>query len=184
METLFLSAVVVAIAEIGDKTQLLALILATRFRNAPAVILGILFATIANHGIAAWVGVTVAAWLGDEILRWVIGLSFLAMAAWILVPDEADETPDTPARFGPFLTTLVVFFLVEIGDKTQFATVGLAARFQDPILVTVGTTLGMLVADVPAVLLGDVAGKRIPLKLVRGLAAALFASLGVLALVA
>ncbi|CCG42320.1 TMEM165/GDT1 family protein [Magnetospirillum molischianum] len=183
MDALFVSAAIVAIAEIGDKTQLLALVLAARFRRPIPIILGILFATLANHGLAAWAGTAVAAWLGGEVMRWALGLSFLAMAGWILVPDKIDDdTPGIGERFGPFLATLVAFFLVEIGDKTQIATVALAARFDDLILVTLGTTLGMMAANVPAVLLGEAAATRLPLRLVHIVAAILFAIMGILAL--
>ncbi len=182
MEALFLSTGIVAIAEIGDKTQLLALVLAARFRKPLPIILGILVATLANHGLAAWVGTLVADWLGADTLRWVLGLSFLGMAVWILIPDKVDEETATVSRFGPFVTTLVSFFLLEIGDKTQIATIALAARFDDLLLVTLGTTLGMMIANVPAVLLGHVAATKIPMPLVHGLAALIFAVLGVLAL--
>ena len=182
LETLIVSAIAVAIAEIGDKTQLLALVLAARFRRPLPVILGILVATLANHGLAAWLGSFVAGWLGGDGLRWIIGLSFIAMAVWIMVPDKPDDGPKLMGRCGPFLATLVAFFIVEIGDKTQVATVALAARFNDLLLVTCGTTLGMMLVNVPAVLLGDVVATRVPLKLVHGIAACLFAVLGILAL--
>ncbi len=182
MEAFLVSTGIVAIAEIGDKTQLLAFVLAARFRQPVPIILGILIATVANHALAAWIGVLVAGWLGPEVLRWILGVSFLAMAVWILIPDKVDED-DTPARsFGPFLTTLIAFFLLEIGDKTQIATVALSARFNDLVLVTAGTTLGMMLANVPAVLLGKVAATAIPMKLVHGIAALIFAVLGILAL--
>lgn len=182
MEAMFVSTAVVAVAEIGDKTQLLALCLAARFRKPVPIILGILFATLANHALAAWVGVLAAGWLGGDVLRWVLGLSFLAMAAWMMVPDTIDDDEACGTRFGPFLATLVAFFLVEIGDKTQVATVALSARFNDLLLVTAGTTLGMMLANVPAVLIGDKAATRLPLKLVHAVAAAIFAVMGVLAL--
>ena len=183
MEAFLISTGVVAIAEIGDKTQLLALVLAARFRRPLPIIFGIFLATLANHGLAAWIGVMVATWIGGDMLRWILGLSFLAMAAWILVPDKVDEDEaSTARRFGPFLATLIAFFLVEIGDKTQIATVALSAKFNDLILVTAGTTLGMMLANVPAVLLGDAAATKVPLKLVHGTAAAIFAVMGVLAL--
>jgi len=183
MDALFISAAIVAIAEIGDKTQLLALVLAARFRRPIPIILGILFATLANHGLAAWAGTAAVAWLGGETMRWVLGLSFLAMAGWILVPDKIDDNaPGIGERFGPFLATLVAFFLVEIGDKTQIATVALAARFDDLVLVTLGTTLGMMAANVPAVLLGEAAATKIPLRLVHIVAAILFAIMGILTL--
>lgn len=182
MEALFVSTAVVAIAEIGDKTQLLALVLAARFRKPIPIILGILVATLANHALAAWAGAAVAAWVGADIMRWILGLSFLAMAAWILVPDKVDDEPAKTAKAGAFITTLVAFFFLEIGDKTQIATVALSARFQDLVLVTAGTTLGMMLANVPAVLLGEVAATKVPLKLVHGIAALIFAIMGVLVL--
>jgi len=182
MEAFLVSTGVVAIAEIGDKTQLLAFVLAARFRQPVPIILGILIATVANHALAAWIGVLVAGWLGPEVLRWILGLSFLAMAIWIMIPDKVDEETSASSRFGPFLATVIAFFLLEIGDKTQIATVALSARFNDLVLVTAGTTLGMLLANVPAVLLGKVAATAIPMKLVHGIAALIFAVLGILAL--
>ena len=182
MEALFISTAVVAVAEIGDKTQLLALCLAARFKKPVPIILGILVATIANHALAAWVGVLAADWLGGDWLRWILGLSFLAMAGWMLVPDKVDEDTAAGGRFGPFLATTIAFFLVEIGDKTQIATVALSARFADLVMVTAGTTLGMMLANVPAVLLGEVAATKVPLRLVHGIAAAIFVVMGVLAL--
>lgn len=182
MEAFLISTGVVAVAEIGDKTQLLALMLAARYRKPVPIILGILIATVANHGLAAWAGVLVAQWLGGDVLRWVLGLSFLAMAAWIMIPDKIDDDQAGPSRYGPFLATLVMFFLVEIGDKTQIATVALSASYNDLLLVTAGTTLGMMLANVPAVLLGEAAATRLPLKLVHGAAAVIFAALGVAAL--
>lgn len=182
MEALLISLAVVAAAEIGDKTQLLALLLAAKYRKPVPVVAGIFVATILNHGIAAGVGVAVAEWLGPERLRWIIGLSFLGMAAWTLIPDKMDDEPKMWEKAGPFIATLVTFFLVEIGDKTQVATVALGARFGDMVGVTMGTTLGMLIADVPAVFVGGAMADRLPLKLVRTVAAALFAVLGILAL--
>jgi Ca2+/H+ antiporter, TMEM165/GDT1 family len=178
MESLIVSTGVVALAEIGDKTQLLALLLATRFRAPVPIILGILVATLANHALAALVGVAVADWLQSPALRWALGLSFVAMGLWTLKPDRLDPDQAPKPRYGPFLTTLVAFFLVEIGDKTQVATMALAAQFQDLVLVTLGTTVGMLLANVPAVLLGDLAASRLPLKPIRLAAAALFIALG------
>lgn len=183
MEALLTSAAVVAIAEIGDKTQLLALMLAARFRKPIPIVLGILVATVANHALAAWLGALVAGWVGPDIMRWVLGVSFLAMAAWVLVPDKAEDDEDVKSRAGVFVTTVVAFFLLEMGDKTQIATVALSARFQSLLMVTAGTTLGMMAANVPAVFLGEVAATKIPLKLVRGAAALMFAILGVLVLV-
>jgi putative Ca2+/H+ antiporter (TMEM165/GDT1 family) len=182
MEAFFVSAGLVAIAEIGDKTQLLAMLLASRFRQPVPIMLGILIATLANHALAAALGATVAAWLGPDAMRWIVGLLFIAMAGWALIPDKQSDGPAALSAGGALLVTTVAFFLVEIGDKTQIATVGLAARFGDIVLVTSGTTLGMMLANVPAVLFGDVLARKIPLRLVRLLAAASFVALGVLAL--
>ena len=182
MEAFLVSAGVVAVAEIGDKTQLLAFALASRFRRPVVVVLGILFATIANHLLAAWVGTLVAEWMGETALKVVLGVSFLAMAAWVLKPDDEEDMPKQLGGMGAFVTTLVAFFLIEIGDKTQLATVALGARFTDVFIVTAGTTLGMMAADVPAVFIGDKAAHKVPLKLVHGIAAAVFAVLGGLAL--
>lgn len=182
MEHFLVSTGVVTIAEIGDKTQLLALMLAARFRAPLPIILGILGATIANHGLASWAGVAAAELIPADILRWVLGASFLAMAAWALIPDKADEMPKGLNNAGAFLTTLVAFFLVEIGDKTQVATAALAAHFDSILIVTAGTTTGMMIADVPAVFMGNLAADKLPLRLIRGIAAGVFVILGVLAL--
>jgi len=178
MDSFLTSTVVVTIAEIGDKTQILALMLATRFRKPVPIILGITVATLLNHALAAGLGVGVATWLGGETLRWIVGLSFLAMAAWILVPDTLDDTPRIWERAGVFVAATVSFFLIEIGDKTQIATVALGARFGDMIPVVGGTTLGMLIADVPAVFVGGAMAGRLPMAWIRAAAAALFALLG------
>ena len=182
MEAFFVSAGLVAIAEIGDKTQLLAIILATRYRKPLPIVLGILVATLANHALAAWFGAAVAGWIGPQIMRWVLGLTFLAMAGWCLIPDKADDGPAALGDAGAFIAAAIAFFLVEIGDKTQIATVALAARFHDLIAVTTGTTAGMMLANVPAVIFGDALSRRLSLKLVRAVAAASFAVLGLLAL--
>ena len=182
LEALLVSTGVVAIAEIGDKTQLLALVLAARFRKPVPIILGILFATLANHALAGAVGAWLIGVLGPDTIRWVLGLSFLGMAIWALIPDKLDRQEQKTDRYGAFLTTLVAFFLVEMGDKTQVATVALAARYDALVAVVAGTTLGMMLANVPAVLLGEVAATRLPLRLVRGVAAAIFAALGIAAL--
>lgn len=179
MEAFLFSTGVVALAEIGDKTQLLAFLLAAKFRKPGPIILGILLATLANHGFAGAVGTLITAWVGPETLRWVLGVSFIAMGAWILVPDEIDEEDATLARFGVFGTTLIAFFLAEMGDKTQIATVALAAQYDAFFQVVAGTTLGMMVANVPAVLLGDRLAGKLPVKLVHRVAASLFAALGV-----
>lgn len=182
VEAFLVSAGLVAVAEIGDKTQLLAMILASRYRRPIPIILGILVATLANHALAAWAGAAVAGWLGPDAMRWILGVLFLVMAGWCLIPDKEDEGPKVAGAAGAFIATAIAFFLVEIGDKTQIATVGLAARFNDLIAVTAGTTLGMMIANVPAVLFGEVLARRVPLKLVRSLAAAAFVVLGVLIL--
>lgn len=179
MQALLVSTGVVALAEIGDKTQLLALLLAARFRRPVPIVLGILLATLANHAAAGLVGVGLARWLGPDTLRWGLGLGFLAMAAWILVPDRLDERDTPRTHSSVFVVTLVAFFLAEMGDKTQIATIALAARFEALAAVVIGTTLGMLLANVPAVLLGDRLAHRLPVRLVHGLAALLFAALGV-----
>jgi putative Ca2+/H+ antiporter (TMEM165/GDT1 family) len=182
MEAFFVSAGLVAVAEIGDKTQLLAMLLAARYRQPVPIILGILVATLANHALAAWAGAAVAGWVGPDVMRWILGVAFLAMAAWCLIPDKADEEPKAIGRAGAFAATAVAFFLVEMGDKTQIATVALAARFHDVVIVTAGTTAGMMLANVPAVLAGDVVSRRISLNLVRAVAAAAFVVLGALVL--
>ncbi|HEY4345263.1 MAG TPA: TMEM165/GDT1 family protein [Parvibaculum sp.] len=179
MEAFFISLSGVAIAEIGDKTQLLALVLAARFRKPLPIIAGIFVATIVNHALAAELGILIAGWLTPEILNWALGVSFLAAGVWMLIPDKEGELSDgVAARFGPFLTTTIAFFIAEMGDKTQLATIGLAARFHDLLSVAAGTTLGMMIANVPAVLLGEVAAKALPMQLVRGTAAAIFIALG------
>lgn len=179
MESLLVSTGVVALAEIGDKTQLLAFILAARFKKPVPIIAGILVATLANHGLAGALGAWITALLSPEILRWVLGLSFIAMAIWTMIPDEIEEEETKVAkRFGVFGATLVTFFLAEIGDKTQVATIAMAAHYATPLLVVIGTTLGMLIADVPAVFIGDKLASRIPMRLVHAVAAAIFALLG------
>jgi Ca2+/H+ antiporter, TMEM165/GDT1 family len=179
MEAFLVSAGIVALAEIGDKTQLLAFILAAKYRKPVPIILGILAATLVNHSFAGVVGSWITTLLGPETLRWVLGISFIAMAAWTLIPDKFDEKDAKLARFGAFGTTLITFFLAEMGDKTQIATVALAAQFHAVVPVVAGTTLGMMVADVPAVLLGDRIAGRIPAHTVHRIAAAIFALLGV-----
>ncbi|MDY0021598.1 TMEM165/GDT1 family protein [Arenimonas caeni] len=178
MDALFVSTLAVAIAEIGDKTQLLALVLAARYRKPWPIIAGILVATLLNHALAGWLGSLVSGWVNPEVLRWGVVVSFLAVAAWALVPDKLDEDEAKAPRFGPFLATLVAFFIVEIGDKTQVATVVLAAQYQPLWQVVAGTTLGMAVANVPVVLLGAAFAAKLPLKAARYAAAALFAGLG------
>lgn len=183
MESLLFSTGVVALAEMGDKTQLLAFILAARFKKPLPIIAGILCATVVNHGLAGALGAWITSLVTPDILRWVLGVSFLGMAAWTLVPDKIEEEETQIAKqMGVFGATLVTFFLAEMGDKTQFATIALAAKYSSPIWVVVGTTLGMLIADVPAVFVGDRFAAKIPMKLVHSIAAAMFAVMGVLAL--
>lgn len=178
MEALFTSTAVVALAEIGDKTQLLAILLATRFKAPWSIVAGIFVATIANHFLAALVGSQAAALLDGQWFRYLIAASFIAMALWTLVPDKVDDLDDKPARFGAFVTTVIAFFLVEMGDKTQIATIALGARFENLVLVTMGTTLGMMIANVPAVFLGHELIKRVPMNVVRMIAALLFLVIG------
>ena len=183
MEAFLVSTGVVALGELGDKTQLLAIVLAAMFRRPWPIVAGILVATLANHAAAGAVGGWVAQALGPDVLRWVIGLSFLAMAAWMLVPDKIDaDAARRDSRFGVFGTTLIAFFLAEMGDKTQIATVALAARYTDIVQVVLGTTLGMMLANVPAVFLGDKIASKVSMRLVHSIAAAIFAILGVLTL--
>jgi len=183
LEAFLVSTGVVALGEMGDKTQLLAMLLAAKFRKPVPIILGILVATLANHALAGAVGEGVARALGPDLLRWVIGISFIAMAIWMLIPDRVDEeSAGGRQRFGVFGTTVLAFFLAEMGDKTQIATVALAARYSDLIAVVAGTTVGMMLANVPAVLLGDRIAQKLSMTLVHGIAAAIFAVLGVLTL--
>ena len=184
MEAFLVSTGIVALGEMGDKTQLLALLLAARFRKPVPIVLGILVATLANHAMAGALGGLLAAWMGPQWLRWVIGGSFLAMAVWMLIPDKLDdvETAGRGAKLGVFGTTVLAFFLAEMGDKTQIATVALAARYSDLVGVVTGTTLGMMIANVPAVLLGDKATKFVPIEWVHRIAAVVFAVIGVLVL--
>jgi len=179
MDAFLVSTGIVALAEIGDKTQLLAFLLAARFRRPLPIVFGIFVATVFNHAFAAAVGSLVSELLGPGVMRWVLGLSFLGMAAWIMVPDEVDAD-DTPlARYGVFLTTLLAFFVAEMGDKTQVATVALAARYESMAAIVAGTTFGMMLANVPAVYFGERIAGRVPLKLVHGIAAVIFAVLGI-----
>lgn len=179
MEALLVSTGVVALAEIGDKTQLLAFILAARFKKPLPIILGILAATLVNHGLAGALGAWITATVSPDILRWVLGLSFIGMAIWTMIPDKIEEEETQIAkRLGVFGATVITFFLAEMGDKTQIATVALAAHYGTPLLVIAGTTLGMLIADVPAVFVGGKLAAKIPMKLVHSIAAAVFALLG------
>jgi putative Ca2+/H+ antiporter (TMEM165/GDT1 family) len=180
MESLLVSTGVVALAEIGDKTQLLAFILAARFKKPLPIILGILVATLINHGLAGALGAWITSAVTPEILRWVLGISFIGMAIWTMIPDKIeDEETKVAQKFGVFGATLITFFLAEMGDKTQIATVAMAAHYAAPLMVVIGTTLGMLIADVPAVLIGDKFANKIPMKLVHSIAAAIFAILGI-----
>jgi putative Ca2+/H+ antiporter (TMEM165/GDT1 family) len=182
MEAFLVSTGVVALAEIGDKTQLLALVLAAKYRKPVPIILGILAATLLNHALAGIAGAWISATVGPQAMRWILGLSFIAMAAWTLIPDKYDEDGDTAAaapKFGVFGATLVAFFLLEMGDKTQIATVALAAKYSSLVAVVAGTTFGMMLANVPAVLLGEVAAKKLPMHIVHRIAAAIFLVLGV-----
>ncbi len=179
LEAFLISTGIVALAEIGDKTQLLSFILAAKFRKPWPICLGILVATLFNHALAGAVGTWITALLGPELLRWLLGLSFIAMAAWVLKPDRFGECDATIAKAGVFVTTLIAFFLAEMGDKTQVATVALAAQYQAFTAVVLGTTLGMMTANVPAVIFGKKIAHRIPVKMVHRIAAAIFVVLGV-----
>jgi len=182
LEAFLVSTGIVALAEIGDKTQLLAFLLAAKFRKPIPIILGILVATLVNHGLAGALGAWIPSLLEPHTMRWVLGISFLAMAVWILIPDKLEEEDARLAQFGVFGTTLIAFFLAEMGDKTQVATVALAAQYHSLLGVVAGTTLGMMLANVPAVLLGGRIANRVPVRLVHGIAAAIFALLGVVTL--
>ncbi|HJV25027.1 MAG TPA: TMEM165/GDT1 family protein [Aromatoleum sp.] len=177
-EAFGISTGIVALAEIGDKTQLLAFMLAARFRRPWPIIAGIFIATIANHACAGAIGTWLTTVIGPETLRWVLGLSFIAMAVWMLIPDKLDEDEVTAPKLGVLATTIVAFFLAEMGDKTQIATVALAAKYDALAAVVTGTTLGMMIANVPAVLLGNGIAQRLPVRLVHGIAATIFAALG------
>ncbi|OLU18129.1 hypothetical protein BVH03_23470 [Pseudomonas sp. PA15(2017)] len=182
LESLFVPTLIVALAEIGDKTQLLALLLAARFRRPWPIIWGMVVATLANHLAAGAVGNWVAGLLSPALLSWILAASFVAVALWTLIPDKLDDDESSSLkRYGPFLTTLIAFFLAEMGDKTQVATVMLAAQYPHFIMVVLGTTLGMLIANVPVVLAGNFAADRLPLTLIRRLAAIAFAALAVYA---
>ncbi len=183
MDVLLSSTLLVAFAEIGDKTMLLAIILAARFRAPWPIIAGIFVATIVNHALAAWAGMAISGLLDGYWFRLAVAVGFLGMAVWILIPDKIDEDEaERPARYGVFVTTLVSFFMAEMGDKTQIATVALGARYQAVELVAIGTTLGMMIANVPAVFLGDRITRVVPLKAMRIAAAAIFVLLGALAI--
>jgi len=179
LEAFLVSTGIVALAEIGDKTQLLAFILAAKFRKPLPIVVGILVATVANHAFAGALGSWITLLMGPQTLRWVLGISFIGMAIWTLIPDKFDEKDAKLARLGVFSTTLVAFFLAEMGDKTQIATVALAAQYHAFFSVVAGTTLGMMIANVPAVMLGDKIAHRMPIRLVHSIAAGIFAILGV-----
>lgn len=183
MEAFLVSTGVVALGEMGDKTQLLAIVLAATFRRPWPIVAGIFVATLVNHAAAGALGGWVAHLLGPDVLRWVIGISFLAMAGWMLIPDKLDdESAGNGTRFGVFGTTVIAFFLAEMGDKTQIATVALAARYTDVVQVVLGTTLGMMLANVPAVFLGGKIAQKVSMGVVHAVAAAIFGVLGVLTL--
>lgn len=179
MDAFLVATGIVALAEIGDKTQLLAFLLAARFRRPLPIVCGIFVATLLNHAFAAAVGALVSELLGPSVMRWVLGLSFLGMAIWTMIPDEIDETEASFAKFGVFMTTLIAFFVAEMGDKTQVATVALAARYTEMAAVVAGTTLGMMLANVPAVYFGERIANKVPLALVHGIAAVIFLGLGI-----
>ena len=183
MHALLISTALVALAEMGDKTQLLSFVLAVRLRRKLPIVLGILVATLANHYLAGSVGMWLASQVSPRTLQWLVAVSFFAFGAWALVPDELDE-PKTLQGTGVFLTTLVAFFLVEMGDKTQLATIALAARYEPLVAVVMGTTLGMMIANVPAVWMGEALAHRVNMRVMRWVAAASFVALGVLALLA
>lgn len=180
MEAFLVSTGVVALAEIGDKTQLLAFLLAARFKKPVPIILGILCATVFNHALAGALGAWITAHVAPGTMRWVLGASFIGMAIWTLIPDKLEEEETRiVSRLGVFGATLVTFFMAEMGDKTQIATVAMAAHYGNPVMVVVGSTLGIFITDVPAVLIGDRLSKKIPMKLVHGIAAGIFAILGI-----
>jgi putative Ca2+/H+ antiporter (TMEM165/GDT1 family) len=178
MDAFFISAGIVALAEIGDKTQLLAFILAAKFRRPALICLGILLATLVNHAFAGAIGVWLTSRVAPETMRWILGVAFIGMALWTLIPDRFDEKNAKPTRFGVLGATLIAFFLAEMGDKTQIATVALSVQFQAYYAVVAGTTCGMMIANVPAVLLGDRIADRIPTRIVHAIAAAIFGALG------
>ena len=180
IEAWLVSIGIVALAEIGDKTQLLTLVLAARYRRPWPIVAGIFVATLVNHGIAGAVGAWLTRTIGPDAMRWILGISFVAMAAWMLVPDKLDEDDSAERRLGGvFLSTLVLFFLVEIGDKTQIATVALAARFDSLLAVVMGTTIGMILANAPVAFFGEALAKRLPVRTVHVVAAVVFAALGI-----
>lgn len=185
MEAFLVSTGIVALAEMGDKTQLLALVLAARFRKPWPIVFGIFTATVVNHGLAGAVGAWVNTMIGPDVLRWILGLSFIGMAIWMLIPDKLDDDGvSEQSRWGVFGTTVVAFFLAEMGDKTQIATVMLAAQYNAYLWVVLGTTLGMMLANAPVVWLGDKLVKKVPIRMVHIISAVIFLVLGVVALFA
>lgn len=183
LEAFLVSTGIVALAEMGDKTQLLALILAARFRRPAPIIAAILLATVVNHGVAGALGAWLTSVVQPTVLRWTLGISFIAMAGWMLIPDKIDADEESTSAYGVFGTTLIAFFLAEMGDKTQIATIALAAKYASFLAVVMGTTFGMMLANVPAVLVGDRVAGKLPLRMIHGVAATVFAILGVLAIV-
>ncbi|AOS78732.1 MULTISPECIES: TMEM165/GDT1 family protein [Hydrogenophaga] len=183
MEAFLLSTGIVALAEMGDKTQLLSLVLAARFRKPWPIIAGILVATLLNHALAGAAGAWIMAAVGPVVMRWVLGLSFIAMAVWMLIPDKLDADEVKASRgLGVFVATTWAFFLAEMGDKTQIATIALGAQYEPLFAVVIGTTLGMMIANAPVVFFGDAITRRVPIKAVHAVAALIFAALGVFAL--
>jgi len=182
MEAFTISTASIAVGELGDKTQLLSLILATRLRKPMPIVAGIFVATLVNHLIACLVGEWAGTLISPQILRWVLGISFLAVAPWALVPDKMNEHVKTRGGYGVFALTVVTFFLAEMGDKTQIVALALAAKYDDLVSVVAGTTLGMMIVDIPTVLFAERATKWVPMKLVRGVAAAIYAVLGIVTL--
>jgi len=184
MQAFFVSTGIVALAEMGDKTQLLSLVLAARFRKPWPITFGILAATLVNHAGAAAAGAWITAQLGPDVMRWILAASFIAMAGWMMIPDKLDEDEAPKGhRFGVFGATVIAFFLAEMGDKTQIATVALAAQYHPLWAVVAGTTVGMMLANVPVVFMGDKLTRRLPIKVIHGVCAAIFAALGVMVLV-
>jgi putative Ca2+/H+ antiporter (TMEM165/GDT1 family) len=179
MEAFLVSTFAVAVAEIGDKTQLLALILAARYKRPIPIIFGILVATLLNHALAGLLGEWIRAVIDPTMLRWILGASFLLISVWALIPDKVEESGQAQGRYGVFFVTCIAFFIAEIGDKTQIATVALAAKYSSFLLVVTGTTIGMMIANVPAVILGKIASPNFPFKLVRTISAGIFAVLGI-----
>ncbi|OUS51637.1 MULTISPECIES: TMEM165/GDT1 family protein [Shewanella] len=182
MEALLASTFTVAIAEIGDKTQLLALILAARFKNKTAIILGIFLSTLFNHFAAAWIGQWAINWVSPDLARYLVATSFFAIALWVLIPDKVDAEESRFYKMGPFLATFILFFIAEMGDKTQIATVVLAAKYDSLTMVVAGTTLGMLLANVPVVIAGHFSAEKLPMLWIHRGCAVLFALLGVVTL--